>query len=124
MPGSSAWPTTQTNGSPVTRRARQHSLLWSAIPLTLATAAVGMFRVGQHALSVDESISLRVARQPLFAAGRIVAETDAALPSPYELILHVWQFGGTSETFLRSLSVTLGVGTVLVLFALNVRLFD
>jgi mannosyltransferase len=92
--------------------------------LTLATAAVGMFRVGQHALSVDESISLRVARQPLFAAGRIVAETDAALLSPYELLLRVWQFGGTSETFLRSLSVTLGVGTVLVLFALNVRLFD
>lgn len=81
--------------------------------MTLATAAVGMFRVGQHALSPDESISLRVAREPLFAA-----------LSPYELLLHVWQLGGTSEIFLRSLSVTLGIGTVLVLFALNVRLFD
>ena len=92
--------------------------------MTLATAAVGMFRVGRHALGVDELITLQVAQQPLAAAGRIVAETDAALPSPYELLLHVWQFGGTSETFLRSLSVTLGVGTVLALFALNVRLFD
>jgi 4-amino-4-deoxy-L-arabinose transferase-like glycosyltransferase len=108
----------------LTRRARQHSLLWSAIPLALATAAIGLFRIGHQALSSAESISIAVAQLPLAGMLRTFADSGVSPHAFYELLLHIWQFGGTSETFLRSMSVCLGAGTVLTLFALNVHLFD
>ena len=108
----------------VTRRARQHSLLWSAIPLALATAAVGLFELGHPSLSLDESKHVGVAQLPLSEMPFTFSNPGGASHAFYELLLHLWQFGGTSETFLRSLSVALGVGTVLALFALNARLFD
>jgi uncharacterized membrane protein len=107
-----------------TLRPRHRSLIWSAMPLALATAGVGMFRLGHQALSFDESVAVHVAGLPLPAMLRLFTDPDQALHALYDLLLHFWQLGGTSETALRSLSVALGVGTVLVLFALNVRLFD
>jgi mannosyltransferase len=104
-------------------RPRHRSLMWSAIPLAVATAAVGIFRLGHQALWFDESISAHVAELPLPTMLRVFTIREA-FHAFYDLLLHFWQLGGTSETSLRSLSVVLGVGTVLTLFALNVRLFD
>ncbi len=101
-------------------RLRKSSWLILLAILTLA-AALRVAGLGSESLWLDETTSLILAQNP---PAQLVALTAADIHPPlYYLLLRVWLVFGTSEAALRSLSVALGVLTVLALYDLGRQLF-
>ena len=93
------------------------------VALAAVTAALGWYRIDRKSLWFDEAIAVAIARMP---TGRFVHTlwNDEANMSLYYLLLRGWvAVGGTSEAWIRSLSVLLAVVTVLVTFHLGRHLF-
>jgi mannosyltransferase len=83
---------------------------------------LGTFRLGAKSIWTDEAFSDAVARLGFSTMWKAIVRGDA-FNGLYYGLLHLWQFGGHSETWLRLPSVALGLLAVYVLFLLNRRLF-
>ena len=119
---------------PANNPARDGSLAYSSLgvpsPLDLSilvviTAAAGALRF--HALAVksfwfDEGVSVGIARLDWYNFVRILWRREANM-SLYYLLLRAWLHLGSSEAFIRSLSVLFGVAAVPALYLLGRRLF-
>jgi mannosyltransferase len=86
------------------------------------TGFLGVFRLGAKSIWSDEAFSDAVARLDLPTMGRVLSHGES-FNGLYYALLHLWQLGGHSETWLRLPSVIFGVLAAWVLFALHRRLF-
>jgi len=98
---------------------------WAGVAMAaVVVAALALRLVGLQAkpLVFDEAFSALIAGQPLSALLDVVARVDPH-PPLYYVLLHLWiGVVGDNEAGLRSLSVLVSVGTVLVTFLWGRRL--
>jgi len=97
-------------------------------PCLLAVAAAVSAALRFHALAVksfwlDEGVSVAIAGIDWRNFVRILWRREANM-SLYYFLLHFWLRLGSSEVFIRSLSVLFAVATIPVLYLLGRRLFD
>jgi mannosyltransferase len=90
--------------------------------ITCAALVLRWHALGAKSVWVDEGISIAIARLrwPQFFQVLWQREANMAL---YYALLHLWIRAGSSETFVRALSVLFSVATVALLYALGARLF-
>jgi len=101
----------------------------SALPLGLLaviTGAAAVLRI--HALAAksfwfDEGVSVAIARLDWYNFARILWRREANM-SLYYLLLRGWLHLGSSEFWIRALSVLFAVASIPVLYFLGKRLFD
>jgi mannosyltransferase len=86
------------------------------------TTALGAFRLGAKSFWTDEAFSDAMSRLGVSTAWKAIIRGDP-FNGLYYAFLHLWQFGGHSETWLRLLSVVFGILAAYTLFLLNRRLF-
>ena len=103
----------------VSRRAWQAAL----VACLLLGAVLRLHAIGQKSLWVDEASIYYLADRPL---PQVVVEASLteAHPPLYPLLLSVWSHFGSSEGWLRSLSVLASVAAVAAAAALARRLYD
>jgi mannosyltransferase len=84
------------------------------IPVVVAVV-LGLFRIGDKSFFLDEAYAYALAHLPIrtLLSALWVRELHA---SPYYLLLHIWQWLGSGEGLLRSLSVLFGAIAVFFLF--------
>lgn len=99
--------------------AREH-----APPLLAAAVAAALTLpfLGARSFWLDESLSFALARLEWSEFTETVTERENNM-TLYHLLLRGWTAVGTSEAFVRALSVLAGVAALLVFYALVVRLF-
>jgi mannosyltransferase len=102
------------------RRAKSEYVLIAGV--CAITGFLGAFRLGTKSIWTDEAFSVAVARLGLPTIARMLTHAES-FNGLYYILLHFWQLGGDSETWLRLPSVVFGVLAVFVLFALTRRLF-
>ncbi|MGO9642691.1 MAG: glycosyltransferase family 39 protein [Candidatus Acidiferrales bacterium] len=92
------------------------------VGVTLLAAALRLHALAAKSFWYDEGLSVQVARLswPDFARALWFREGNMSL---YCLLLRGWMLLGSSESWLRSLSVLFGVATIPVLYSLGRRLF-
>jgi mannosyltransferase len=84
------------------------------IPVVVAVV-LGLFRIGDKSFWLDEAYAYALAHLPIRPLLSALWGHELH-GSPYYLSLHVWQWLGSSEGFLRSLSVIYGAIAVFFLF--------
>ena len=97
-----------------------------AVPLALAECALalvlGLITLGGKSLWSDETYSASVASGTWHSMYTSWRQWDANM-TLYDVLLRLWRGVGTSDAFLRSLSVLFAAASVFVVFALGRRLF-
>jgi 4-amino-4-deoxy-L-arabinose transferase-like glycosyltransferase len=97
-----------------------------AVPLALAECALalglGLVTLGTKSLWSDETYSASVASGTWRSMWESWRQWDANM-TLYDVLLRAWRALGTSDAFLRSLSVLFATASVFVVFALGRRLF-
>ena len=98
-------------------RGREVARRLTATPLIPVVIAVvlGLYRIGDKSFWLDEAYAYGLAHLPIRPMLSAFASHELH-GSPYYLSLHVWQWLGSSEGFLRSLSVLYGAMAVFFLF--------
>lgn len=99
------------------------ALKWTSLAIIVFVAAfLRLHDVATKSFWLDEGISTAVARLrwPQFFLAVWNREANMAL---YTVLLHLWMKLGSSEAFVRGLSVLFSVATVPLLYALGARLF-
>jgi mannosyltransferase len=94
--------------------------------LALITSLAGVLRF--HSLAAksfwfDEGVSVAIARLDWYNFARILWRREANM-SLYYLLLHYWLYFGSSEYFVRTLSVLFAIASVPATYLLGRRLFD
>lgn len=84
--------------------------------------ALTLYRIGVKSFWVDEGSSVWVASLDWPRFFQVVTESEANA-GLYYFLLHLWMGLGSSEGFLRALSLLFAVGTIPMLYALMMRLF-
>lgn len=84
--------------------------------------ALALYRIGAKSLWVDEGSSVWIASLDWPRFWQVVTQSEANA-GLYYFLLHLWMELGSSEGFLRALSLLFAVGTAPVLYALMMRLF-
>lgn len=102
------------------RKAKSEHVLIAGV--CVITGFLGTFRLGAKSIWTDEAFSTAVARLGLPTIARVLTHGES-FNGLYYTLLHFWQLGGDSETWLRLPSVIFGVLAAYVLFVLNHRLF-
>ena len=82
----------------------------------LVGAAIRLAGLDRLSFWLDETTSVRIARQSFAAIWQDVGDTH---PPLYHLLLHAWLLGGTNEAWVRLLSSLLGIATIPALYALG-----
>jgi 4-amino-4-deoxy-L-arabinose transferase-like glycosyltransferase len=90
--------------------------------LTAVAAALRFAHLDQRGLSLDESITVAIARL-VWTDIRTVLTSREEGATLYHLLLHYWTRLGTSECFVRSLSALFGTATIVLLYMLGRRMF-
>jgi len=93
------------------------------VVITTCAAALRLHALGSKTLWFDEGVSVAIARLNAYNFLRILWRREANM-SLYYALLHIWLWMGTSEAFVRSLSVIFGVATIPAIYYLGRRLFD
>ena len=90
-----------------------------AIPVLIAIV-LGLYRIGDKSIWLDEGVSVAIARAPTAEMVHYL-RTIELHASPFYIVLHPWTFLGTSEAAVRSLAVVFGVVAVLATWAVGRR---
>jgi mannosyltransferase len=102
---------------------RQEKGTTAALLLIVSVAALLRFySLAAESLWFDETYSVWVARHPV--AWHIALSTQRIFPPLYYLCLHFWLGLGSSEFVVRSLSVWIGLGSIVAVYGLAKQLFD
>lgn len=110
-------PTTDSSLSP-------RWLAYTAVMVAVAAAAYLDFHlIGQKSVWLDEGVSIELARLGWYNFLRILWRHEANMVL-YYVLLRGWLMFGSSEAFIRTLSVLPAVATVPAVYALGRRLFD
>jgi len=89
-------------------------------PILIIYLSLALYGIGQQSLWVDEVISVTVALDESFFSPVIWFRQSPL----YFALLHLWVQFGTSEIFLRSLSVVFGGIAVCLTYMMGLRLFN
>ena len=93
------------------------------ILLTTAAALLDLHAIGQKSVWLDEGVSIELARLGWYNFLRILWRHEANMVL-YYVLLRGWLVFGSSEAWIRTLSVIPAVATVPAVYALGRRLFD
>ena len=104
---------------------RRGSLIDAALlaGIVIAGAVLRSYAISSRVFWFDETVSIGVARLPWLQFLRALWGREAYMAF-YFLLLRAWLSIGSSELFIRSLSVIFSVATIPVVFALGARLFN
>jgi len=91
--------------------------------ITGVTAALRFHSLAIKSFWFDEGVGFAIARLDWYNFARILWRREANM-SLYYLFLHFWLYFGSSEFFVRALSVLFAVASVPVIYFLGRRLFD
>jgi mannosyltransferase len=86
----------------------------------LVAAALGLYRIGDKSIWLDEAFSVAVARLPTSELLLYLWRSELHA-SPYYVALHPWLVLGEGEAQVRALSVVFGVVAVLATYAVGRR---
>jgi mannosyltransferase len=92
------------------------------LALAAVTSAIALYRLGSKSLWYDEAFSYAIARLDVHTMGRLLVHGDS-FNTLYYAMLHVWQFAGRDEAWLRLPSSVAGATAVLGVYGVNRRLF-
>lgn len=87
-----------------------------------AGALLRFYALSAESFWFDEAYSVWVARHSV--GWHIALSTQRIFPPLYYLLLHFWLPLGSSEFVVRSLSVIIGLGSIIAIYALAQRLFN
>lgn len=94
-----------------------------ALLLILAVAvALRFYDLASESLWFDEAYSVWVARHSV--SWHLALSTQRIFPVLYYLLLHFWLWLGSSDFVVRTLSVFVGVGSIVIAYALAKSLFN
>jgi mannosyltransferase len=91
--------------------------------ITTAAAALRFHALGAKSFWLDEGVGVGIARLDWYNFVRILWRREANM-ALYYLLLRGWLHFGSSEAFIRSLSVCFGLAAIPALYLLGRRLFD
>jgi mannosyltransferase len=116
----------KTTESCIPQSPRPASSLLELTVLTLIVALAAVLRL--HWLDAksfwfDEGVSVAIARLDWYNFARILWRREANM-SLYYFLLHYWLHFGSSEFFIRSLSVLFAIASIPLVYQLGRRLFD
>src|SRR3984893_5755921 len=95
---------------------------WLLALITLVAAVLRLHAIAAKSFWLDEGISVEIARLPWRQFFYVVGHRESNM-ALYYLFVHFWLFLGSTEGFIRGLSVLFSVATVPVMYALGVWLF-
>jgi mannosyltransferase len=95
---------------------------WLLVLITLVAGFLRLHGIASKSFWLDEGISVEIARLPWRQFFYVVRHREINM-ALYYLLLHFWLALGSTEGFVRGLSVLFSVPTVPVLYALGTRLF-
>jgi len=95
---------------------------WLLVLITLVAALLRLHGIASKSLWLDEGISVEIARLPWRQFFYVLRHREINM-SLYYVLLHFWLALGSTEGFIRGLSVLFSVATVPALYALGARLF-
>ncbi len=95
---------------------------WLLVLITLVAAFLRLHGIASKSFWLDEGISVAIARLPWRQFFYVLRRREINM-ALYYLLLHFWLAMGSTEGFIRGLSVLFSVATVPVLYALGTRLF-
>jgi hypothetical protein len=90
--------------------------------IILVAAILRLHGIASKSFWLDEGISVEIARLPWRQFFYVLRRREINM-ALYYLLLHFWLALGSTEGFIRGLSVLFSVATVPVLYALGARLF-
>jgi len=90
--------------------------------ITLVAALLRLHGIASKSFWLDEGISVEIARLPWRQFFYVLRHREINM-SLYYVLLHFWLAMGSTEGFIRGLSVLFSVVTVPALYALGARLF-
>nr|MBC7244094.1 glycosyltransferase family 39 protein [Chloroflexota bacterium] len=90
--------------------------------ILLSGALLRLYALSAESLYFDEVYSVWAARHSI--GWLFTLSTQRIFPPLYYMLLHLWLSLGDSEFIVRSLSVVVGLGSILVIYALAQKLFD
>ena len=95
---------------------------WLLAPITLLAAILRLHEIAARSFWFDESISVEIARLPWSQFFLALWYREANMTF-YYVLLHFWLAMGSSDGFIRGLSVLISAATIPVIYALGTRLF-
>ncbi len=95
---------------------------WLLVLITLVAALLRLHGIASKSFWLDEGISVEIARLPWRQFFYVLRHREINM-SLYYVLLHFWLALGSTEGFIRGLSVLFSVATVPALYALGARLF-
>src|SRR5258705_3772980 len=95
---------------------------WLLTLITLVDAVLRLHASTAKSFWLDEAISVGIARLPWQQFFDVLRHREINM-ALYYVLLHFWLVLGSSEGFIRGLSVLFSVATVPVMYALGARLF-
>lgn len=91
--------------------------------IVIVAAVCRFYRLDAKSIWLDEGMSIAIARLPWNQFFKLVWAREANMTA-YYVVLHFWLKFGSSQFFIRSLSVICGVATVAAVEQLGQHLFD
>lgn len=109
---------------PTPGRAHSHTTTssWVLALITLVAAVLRLHAITAKSFWLDEGISVEIARLPWQQFFYVLRHREINM-ALYYVLLHFWLVLGSTEGFIRGLSVLFSVATVPVMYALGIRLF-
>jgi mannosyltransferase len=108
--------------APDRSRPRRTISLWLLALIAVVAAFLRLHGIAAKSFWLDEGISVEIARLPWRQFFYVLRHREINM-ALYYLLLHLWLVMGSSEGFVRGLSVLFSLATVPVLYALGARLF-
>ena len=115
-------PVTATLPVPDGLRASATTSFWLVTLITLGAAVLRVHAITVKSFWLDEGISVEIARLPWRQFFYVLRQREINM-ALYYVLLHFWLALGSTEGFIRGLSVLFSVATVPVLYALGARVF-
>jgi mannosyltransferase len=124
MENGDLFPTSPSEAPPATRNWRPSAAVtsWLLALITLFAAILRLHAITVRSFWFDEGISVEIARLPWsqFLLALWYREANMTF---YYVLLHFWLAMGSSDGFIRGLSVLISAATIPVIYALGARLF-
>src|SRR6266566_969714 len=95
---------------------------WLLALITVVAAFLRFHGIAAKSFWLDEGASVEIARLPWRQFFYVLSHREINM-ALYYVLLHLWMALGSTEGFIRGLSVLFSVATVPVLYALGARLF-
>lgn len=108
--------------SPIRRSSVRPAIAAILTLITISAAALRFHAIAAKCLWYDEGLSIAIARMEWGSFISLISRREANM-LPYYLLLRGWMHLGSSEAFIRALSVVAALATIPAIYVLGRRLF-